>query len=254
MRSIELAVRYGREIADPEVESHEKNLRYGELNWRLPLAETALVLVDCWEYFPLESFVARAAEICKGKIRPVLSVCRELGITVVHAPSPIWAANYPQFHYRLEPQGAADPAAPDWPPPIDDALAIPRTGSEPVYKAWWENVFPDGLRISPHLEPTGDDVVLSTGEELHALCRERGIKHLVYAGFATNICVLFRDYGVRAMSQRGYNILFLRDATTGVEGSETVEDLGATRSAIFFIETKVGASTTAEAFVEACRA
>ena len=39
MRSIELAVRYGREIADPEVESHEKNLRYGELNWRLPLAE-----------------------------------------------------------------------------------------------------------------------------------------------------------------------------------------------------------------------
>ncbi len=130
---------------------------------------------------------------------------------------------------------------------------MPRTDAEPVYKAWWESAFPDDLHISPHLAPAGDDIVLSTGEGLHALCRERRIRHLVYAGFATNICVLFRDYGVRAMGQMGYNILFIRDATTGVEASETVGDLGATRAAVFFIETKVGVSTTAEAFVEACR-
>ena len=95
--------------------------------------------------------------------------------------------------------------------------------------------------------------MVSTGDELHAFCRERRIKHLVYAGFATNICVLYRDYGVMAMRKRGYNIVFIRDATTGVESSETVDGLWAARAAIFYIEIKVGVTVMAEEFLSACR-
>ncbi len=255
MQSIELSVRYGREIADPGVESHEVNLRRGKLRWKLPVDEIALVLVDCWEYFPLESFVGRAEAICRTKIQPVIAACRELGLAVVHAPSPNWAANYPEFHYGLEApeKDLPRPSVKGWPPELDEAFAVPRTSEEPVYKAWHEKAFPDHLKISPHVAPAGDDIVVSTGDDLHALCRERRIKHLVYAGFATNICVLFRDYGVRAMKERGYNIVFIRDSTTAVESGETVGDLGATKAAVFFIETKVGVSVTATAFVEACQ-
>ena len=263
MPHIEIPVRYGREITDPSREPHERNLRSGKLRWSLPVQETALVLVDCWDYFPLESFVTRAAEICRTKIRPVLEACRELGVTVIHAPSPQWAANYPDFHYRAlrEPQeegkALSELSASDvWPPKSltkEGAFAVPRAEAEPTYKVWWETAFPDNLRISTHLEPARNDIVVSTGDELHTVCCQGRIKHLVYAGFATNICVLNRDYGVRSMKGLGYNIVFIRDATTGVESSETVDGLWATRSAIFYIEIKVGVTVTAEAFLDACR-
>ncbi len=266
--SIEVPVRYGREITAPGLRSHEKNLRYGELRWRLPASETALVLVDCWDYFPLESFVKRAAKICRTKIRPVLEASRETGIAVVHAPSPEWAANYPDFLYapKVMPKDTRAPdskmapvrAAPavDWPPESltkDGEFSVPRAGSEPVYKEWWDKAYPDRLKISSYVEPSGNDIVVSTGDELHAFCRERRIKHLVYAGFATNICVLYRGYGVRSMRQRGYNIILIRDATTAVESSETVKGRWATRAAIFYVEIKTGVTTTAGRFENACR-
>ena len=257
MPSIDLPVRYGRELADLDLESHERNLRYGELHWSLPVKETALVLVDCWDEFPLASFVARAGAICQTKIRPVVEACRTLGLSVVHTPSPQWAANYPDFHYAAPAAPLKESTAPEeiettWPPPdTKGTFAVPRTGTEPRFEAWRQKVHPDGLRISRHLEPVGDDLVLSTGDELHALCHQRGIKHLLYAGFATNICVLERDYGVRAMQRRGYNILLIRDATTAVESSATVDELWATSAAVFYIEIKIGVTVTTQDLLEA---
>jgi len=260
MVNIEIPVRYGREITERDCQSHETNLGYGALNWTLPIDETALVLVDCWGDFPLGSFVERAGEACKTKIRPVLEACRDLGVAVIHAPSPAWAANYPDFQYRPQPDaGTADQSETvDWPPDGFTAEAgdffVPRAGAEPVYSEWWKAHYPDNLKISSYVEPAGDDLVISTGDELHAICCERHIKHLVYAGFATNICVLYRDYGVMAMKKRGYNIIFIRDATTAVESSETVDGLWAMRSAIFYIEIKVGVTVTTDGFLHACRA
>lgn len=260
---IDIPVRYGKEIADPSQESHEMNLGYRELRWSLPVQETALVLVDCWDYFPLDSFVARATEICKTKIRPVLESCRELGIAVIHAPSPQWAANYPEFHYcpPLAPQEEKNSRSESlvsdiWTPKSltqKGDFAVPRTGTDPVYKVWWETAFPDDLRISSHVEPAESEMVISTGDELHAICCERRIKHLVYAGFATNICMLNRDYGVRSMRLLGYNVILVRDATTAVESNETVAGLWATRASVFYIEIKVGVTITSKAFVDACR-
>ena len=255
MLYIEIPVRYGREIADPGLESAEANLRYGHLRWRLPTAETALVLVNCWAYFPLQSFVDRVDEICRTKIRPALAACRALGVTVAHAPSPQWAANYREFHFATPPEAKSEEpgASPgDWPPATGE-FAVPRTGAEPGFKAWREKITAADLKIAAPVEPAGDDIVVSTGDQLHALCRQRRIKHLLYAGFASNICVLERDYGVKAMKQRGYNIVLLRDGTTAIESSETVGGLWATRSAVFYVELKIGVSTTAADLVEACR-
>ena len=48
------------------------------------------------------------------------------------------------------------------------------------------------------------EFVVATGEPLHELARQLGIMHLIYAGFATNWCILNRDYGMWAMAQRGF--------------------------------------------------
>ena len=77
--------------------------------------------------------------------------------------------------------------------------------------------------------------------------------HLLYAGFATNICVQHRDYGMRAMRDRGYHLILLRDGTAGIEFGESIEGGWLTRGAIMNIEMKVGASITSEQLQQACR-
>jgi nicotinamidase-related amidase len=56
-----------------------------------------------------------------------------------------------------------------------------------------------------------------------------------------------------AMNQRGYNLILLRDATTGIEFHDTVDTLQATEMTIREIETKQAWSATTDAFVAACR-
>ena len=108
--------------------------------------------------------------------------------------------------------------------------------------------------MSPAIEVADDDFVLATGQQLHDLCRERGILHLVYAGFATNWCVLGRDYGMRAMRRRGYNLILLRDATMGVEFPDTLGELKATELAVREAEQQIGFSASNEDFLAVCRA
>lgn len=90
------------------------------------------------------------------------------------------------------------------------------------------------------------------GQGLTRFCTEKKILHLFYAGFATNICVQFRDYGCRALREAGYNVILLRDCTTGIEVSQTVASLDMTNAAIRNIEMKVGISTTGEMLRQAC--
>jgi nicotinamidase-related amidase len=108
--------------------------------------------------------------------------------------------------------------------------------------------------MSSAVQVLDSDYVIATGQQLHELCRERGILHLVYVGFATNWCVLGRDYGVRAMAGRGYNVILLREATTGVEFPDTVATLFVTEIAIREVEQQHGFSASNGDFIAACRA
>ena len=84
------------------------------------------------------------------------------------------------------------------------------------------------------------------------LCRERGILYLIYVGFATNICVPDRDYGMRAMRERGYALVLVRDATTGVEASDTYPILAATSVMIHQFELRdIAGTITSDAFLAA---
>ena len=98
------------------------------------------------------------------------------------------------------------------------------------------------------------DFVVGTGQQLHDLCQERGILHLLFAGFATNWCILGRDYGIRAMRGRGYNTILVRDATEGVEFPDTLTARWATELAVREVEQVHGFSTSMADFYAACTA
>ena len=96
------------------------------------------------------------------------------------------------------------------------------------------------------MRPEGTDVVVATGDELHRYCRQKGVHFLFYVGFNTNACILLRDYGTLEMGKRGYGIIIVRDCTTGMESSETHDQLSQTRGAVLFLEMFGNFSTTSE--------
>ena len=98
-------------------------------------------------------------------------------------------------------------------------------------KAWIDSEL-EGRRIVDCLEPRPEDFVISTGEQLHRLCRHEGIVHLFYCGFAANMCVPGRDYGMRAFQRRGYNLVLLRDCTSAIEAGSTYDAMALTEAAI----------------------
>lgn len=239
----------------------EENTRDLVTTCTLDPREVALVLVDCWDRHYLRSYIERTDRICCERIVPVVEACHEAGITVVHAPSPPQAKRYPQWLQYAAEEELFPPASPpvtgqEWPPQSFRRRAgdYQQFAKPPgaVVQAW-RVVEADQRRIVPELEPRDDEFVVATGRQLHRLLRHRRILHLVYVGFATNMCVVGRDYGMRAMQARGYNVILLRDCTTGIEAYDTVESLALTRAAILEVEMLLGFTSTSEALLEGIR-
>jgi len=235
---------YLTEPADPALPCIEPNFGSHEREVEVPARETAVVLVDVWHDHYIATHLERARAIVRGRIVPAIQAARQLGIPIVHAPSPPVAKQWPQYaRYALPAPG--QPVAVEaetWPPP-----AFRRR--EGPYAAFAR---PRGPVMAVAPEP--DDPVIATGAELHHYLAGQRILHLVYAGFAANMCVPFRDYGIRAMRARGYHCILLRDCTTAIEGADTYPELRATFQAIRELEiTDQAATTTAEAFIAACQ-
>jgi len=261
MRVLSLPVRRQRTVTDPGIPCREENLGVHELTWRIPVEQAALVLIDCWDEHPLVSHLERSGRIMRQVILPTVEACRAAGVTIVHAPSPGIARKYPQWvayagDSELPEPDSGSSRSSSWPP---SAFRL-RTGEYAAFRLPEERLLTHWHRtreryrgIDSCLGPAPGDFVVATGEQLHRLCRHRRILHLFYAGFAANMCVLYRDYGVRAMSDRGYNVILLRDATTAIETAETYPDMTLTRAAIVAVEQLFGVTTTSDDLRRACR-
>ena len=262
-RALSLPCRYYRVYTDPDVPCVEKNFGFVHRTLPLPVEQTALVLVDVWSTHYIASWLARAAAVTRGKIVPALDAARRIGMTVIHGPSPFVADRYARAPAPFSEDtvgsgsGSHGDGHGEWPPA--DFRGIYRGGhfaafgrdQEPRLSEAMER-YKTELDIAPAVRPLPGEPIIHTGAQMHALLVERRILHLVYAGFATNWCVIGRDYGVIAMNERDYNIILLRDATTGIEFHDSADSLAATAMTIREIETKYGWTTEAEAFVASC--
>ena len=103
---------------------------------------------------------------------------------------------------------------------------LSRPGGISCYAGIATNIWPSRFRNG-----RGWSVVARCASaELHAACKARGLLHLIYAGFAR------RHYGLRAMRDRGYSPILLRDATSAIETRATIGSLSLTRAVILDIE------------------
>jgi len=245
-RVLKLKPRYHRWHVDAGKEWLETNTGYAHLDWSIPLSQVALVLVDVWSNHYLKDAAARADAIIEERFVPLLEGCRKAGLQIIHAPSPPQAIGHVN-HYRVAESQPA-PKGNVWPPATFRGKSGPYQG----YRRPAEPREPEIRRVRDHLTihplaaPVGSEPVVATGDELHAFCREKGILFLLFAGFNTNACILVRDYGTLAMSQRGYEVVLLRDCTTGMESPATQPTLGQTNGAVLFLEMFGQYSATSE--------
>ncbi|KAJ1488001.1 hypothetical protein T484DRAFT_1888190 [Baffinella frigidus] len=168
-----------------------------------------------------------------GLINGTAFVARSLGVLVVHSPTD------GIHHYLDHPARTEIPA----PPPLDDSSGFYAThATGPSVSTYDESATPtEARRWSPaqvliHTErdgivqvlihPERDGIVQvlvdserdgivqdSSAEEAYAFLKARGIRRLLFAGFASNECLLDCRVGVLNMANWGFSVAVLRDAT-----------------------------------------
>jgi nicotinamidase-related amidase len=194
---------------------------------------------------------ALAAQIVEEWIRPATDAARAAGMRVCHVQPVRIADRYPQARgLREDPPEVADRRV--WPPPAVPGYARERVEKVhgPGSREWagWE-----ALDAPEIMRPRPEDFVVATSTQFDRLLRREGIVNLIYAGFCTNLCVLDAEGGMKPMGRLGYRTVLLREATLACEFPDTLAERQCTRIAIRHIETWVGLTASAPAFIAACR-
>ena len=255
--TLKLKVRYYQDSTPSEIPCREENFSRREIQMTLPIEQTALILVDLWNSHFIESWMERASCIISEAISPAVEMTRKAGITVIHAPSQEIAQQLSKTPKSLDQSFSSTEETP-WPPREFRS----RQGKYSAYRGprdqppgigiHWDSIRKN-LSISSQIEIKDEDMIVGCGKELQNILARRKILHLIYAGFATNWCVLGKDYGIRALAKCGYNIVFLRDCTAGVEFPDTLDNLFVTEIAIREIEQQFGFTTSNQDYLKSCQ-
>lgn len=228
--------RYHRWHVDPGVEWLETNTGYANLDWKIPMAQTAIVLLDVWQRHYIKEPEERAEEIINNKYLPLLAAARKAGMPIIHAPSSSVAVKHPNW-VKLVSNDELDPKYDNWPPKQFINLSGPyQAYQRPFEPREAERMALPELTFHPKVLPAKSEPVVANGEELHRYCKKKGILFLIFAGFNTNACIINKDYGTLQMFNRGYGVVLLRDCTTGMESKESQPTLAQTNNAILLLE------------------
>lgn len=197
-------------------DSGEFKIQKETLDWNPQ--ETALLVCDMWDTHWCRGAVARVEELLPTMER-VLNVAQEAGIFVIHAPSDTieFYTDYPQYQLAQKAQQAEPltrPALWDarWQRPSEPALPVDAKDGGCTEEPFCPQGSP-WRRQHPALTIAPQDAISDSGNTVFNLCRERQIENLIIMGVHTNMCVLGRSFGIRAMVQRGMNVLLIRDLT-----------------------------------------
>lgn len=227
-------------------------------------SRTAFVSLHCWNVgcpggppVPQEYWVDMGSprnhvvawQIICDEIVPALAAARRAGLPVMHVQTTIIGDKYPHLQ---PPMPDKVPLASPRRPPISDHASVRANRVHGKGFSDWE-----GWQRLDFAEPTrplaGETVVVSTDQWDDHL-RARGIDTLIYAGFATNLCILDAPGGMRLMCQLGYRCVILREATLAVEFPDTLESRRQTEATLRHIEGWVGYTASRADFTSACEA
>jgi nicotinamidase-related amidase len=187
------------------------------LKWEA--AQTAIIICDMWDTHTCNLSAQRVA-VMAPRMNQVVSAARSLGVMIIHAPSDTMK------FYEGTPWRQRMQQAPKAPSPIPILGRCPREPAEermfpiddtgggcddPIVKKW-TGPYP-WTRQHPAIDITGFDGVSDNGQEIYNFCQQEGITNIALMGVHTNICILNRSFGIRQMTQLGFQVVLVRDLT-----------------------------------------
>jgi hypothetical protein len=225
----------------------------------------AVVVMHAWDtgtaeqypgWYRAVEYIPRAQAICRDVFPALLDAVRKSDLNLFHVVS---AGSYykdcPGCKRALRLAGPAEQPQEQMPSdPVIDRLRKFRAGHVFVGEHNEHDVARRfaNLDFAPEARPVGDEGVAENSQQLFALCKDAGVNHLIYAGFAIDWCLLMSPAGMIDMSRRGIMCSAIRQAVTAVENKETarnqlVKQIGLWRVALAF-----GFVFDADDLIEAC--
>ncbi len=196
---------------------------------------------------------AESVRIAAEFIRPAIDAARAAGMAIFHVEPRNIALKYDSVQHMLEDNDLNPPRPAPGPPEVNPGWRKERAERTHGhgYMEWdgWQQ-----MRILSSCEAEPGDQVILTSAQFDRICRSRGIKNLIYTGFATNMCILGSEGATRPMLAYGYRIFLIREATLGTEIPETFQDRLITKVALIEFQKHVGDTIGFDQFMAACRA
>jgi hypothetical protein len=116
---------------------------------------------------------------------------------------------------------------------------------------------PHDRAIHPLARPINGETVIPgefmDGEVIADALRDAGIRHLLYLGYLSNLCVLQRALGMLDMHKQGFNTILVRDGSIARETDESIAGEWFHKAAVHFVEINLGATVTAAEIQAAVR-
>lgn len=193
----------------------EKYIRVSDIQDWDP-KQTAIIVCDMWNEHWCKGATERVAEMAPF-INNVVSIAREKGVLIVHAPSDCMAyyKNTParklgQKYKSKKAISLINDKKLDtekdaiW--PIDQSDGGCDCTSECKQGSPWTHQ-------SDLIKIFDNDAISDSGAEIAGLFNQKGIKNVVLMGVHTNMCVIGRSFGLRNMVRLGFNVTLMRDLT-----------------------------------------
>jgi len=231
----------------------------------ISLPHTALVVMHAWDFGTRQEYlgwhraveyIPRAQEICQEILPEILLVVRDSEMPVFHVVSGDYAKDYPGYKKavplagELPPQPeliCSDPVLENLRRFRSQKVFVGAHNQEDVARAFENLDFPETVK------PVGDEGIAKDGHQLFALCRDAGVNHLIYTGFAINWCLLLSPGGMAEMQSRGFMCSAIRQAVTAVENRETVRGELCKQIALWRVAVSFGFVFDSGNFVSALR-
>jgi hypothetical protein len=180
-------------------------------------AKVGVIAVDVWNFHWCKTATMRVDAIVP-RMNKALDAARELGMTVMLCPSDVVDnyVGYPQRERIFALPKTPVPKVMDVTcPPVPDAGGCACDRERCAVNYGWDGMHPD-LRIGEN------DFMPDTQAEVYAICKQYGLTHLIYVGFHTQVCLLGKPMGLRAMKSAGLQCVLARDMTDAHPGYDPI--------------------------------
>jgi len=182
--------------------------------------ETAIIICDMWNQHWCRGATRRVGELAPVMNR-VVSIARDRGVLIIHAPSGTidHYENHPARRLAKEtprsahlPEGIAQWR--HWENETEKQAGYPIDHSDGGC-----NCAPQCEQGSPWtrqvdaIEIEAGDAISDSGVEVWSLLEQRGIQNVIVMGVHTNMCVLGRPFGLRNLDRFDKNVVLMRDLT-----------------------------------------